>query len=424
MDGSSAKKEGSRTIRLEKEHELRFEVDFESSVTIKLLDGTAECFGTELALQREYSFSSTKGAIFTWHGATIEIIGNCHSYAANETPMVMYANVHNAIEEERMRAAATGGQGPRVMLVGPTDSGKTSLSKLFLSYGVRKGHQPTFVDLDIGQGSITVPGMAAAVAITQPIPIGQEEFSTNAPLAYFYGHVTPSENVKLYKMQIANLAQDINQKFQKNEAARTSGLIINTCGWVDGLGYELLLHSINTLQADIVLVIDHERLYSDLTQNYKASTPNVKVIKLAKSGGVVTRDPQYRRKSRTHRIKEYFYGVAGDLCPHSTVVDFKDIHVYKVGGGPSAPSGALPIGAQSTVDPVRLVEVAVAPELGHSILGVSHATKPEELLNSNMAGFLYVSEVDITRQRMTVLAPCPGNLPSKYLVLGSLKWLE
>jgi polyribonucleotide 5'-hydroxyl-kinase len=61
-------------------------------------------------------------------------------------------------------------------------------------------------------------------------------------------------------------------------------LIVNTCGWVDGLGYELLIYSINSLEANIVLVIDHERLYNDLLKEF--GNKNVKVVKLAKSGGV------------------------------------------------------------------------------------------------------------------------------------------
>jgi polyribonucleotide 5'-hydroxyl-kinase len=63
-----------------------------------------------------------------------------------------------------------------VILVGPTDSGKTSLSKIFLNYGARKGHQPLFVDLDIGQGSITVPGMISVVPIDKPIALGVIHF--------------------------------------------------------------------------------------------------------------------------------------------------------------------------------------------------------------------------------------------------------
>jgi len=222
-------------------------------------------------------------------------------------------------------------------------------------------------------------------------------------------------------MQITNIAADINQKMEKNDDARCGGLIINTCGWVDGLGYELLQYAITALSANIVLVIDHERLYNDL---FKEFGKNIKVLKLAKSGGVVTRDPQYRRKTRMNRIREYFYGIPGDLCPHSTVVDFKDVVIYKVGGGPLAPQSALPIGAQSTVDPVRLVEIIPSSEIVHSILGVVHSKSPELILSSNLAGFLYVTEVNFERQKITFLAPSPGPLPSKYLVLGSLKWLE
>jgi polyribonucleotide 5'-hydroxyl-kinase len=61
-------------------------------------------------------------------------------------------------------------------------------------------------------------------------------------------------------------------------------MIVNSCGWVDGVGYELLCYSIDHLAIDHVFVIDHERLYNDLQQNYKG-TP-VEIIKLAKSGGV------------------------------------------------------------------------------------------------------------------------------------------
>jgi hypothetical protein len=58
--------------------------------------------------------------------------------------------------------------------------------------------------------------------------------------------------------------------------------------------------------------------------------------------------------------------------------------------GPQAPQSALPIGATSSVDPVRLVEILPSSEIVHSLLGVSHAKTPENILDSNLAGFLYV----------------------------------
>lgn len=72
------------------------------------------------------------------------------------------------------------------------------------------------------------------------------------------------------------------------------------------------------------------------------------------------------------------------------MVDFRDVTIYKVGGGPQAPTSALPIGAESTQDPVRLVEIHPTSDLVHSVLAVSHAKTPEQVLESNIAGFLVV----------------------------------
>ena len=36
-------------------------------------------------------------------------------------------------------------------------------------------------------------------------------------------------------------------------------------GWVDGLGYQLLLHSIDVMHANVVIVLGQERLYSQLS---------------------------------------------------------------------------------------------------------------------------------------------------------------
>lgn len=44
------------------------------------------------------------------------------------------------------------------MIAGQVDSGKSSLASLLSAYAVRLGRTPLFVDLDVGQGSIGVPG--------------------------------------------------------------------------------------------------------------------------------------------------------------------------------------------------------------------------------------------------------------------------
>lgn len=76
---------------------------------------------------------------------------------------------------------------------------------------------------------------------------------------------------------------------------------------------------------------------------------DVAVVRLHSSGGVVARAPAQRKTARTRRVREYFYGARGDLSPHSQTVGFDDLRFYRVGGGPRAPSSALPIGASRSV---------------------------------------------------------------------------
>ncbi|MED6150561.1 Protein CLP1 [Stylosanthes scabra] len=235
--GGGASSSGvKQQVKLEKESELRIEVGNDAPLRLRLLNGNAEIFGTELAPEIWLSFPPRlKFAVFTWYGATIEMEGTTETdYTADETPMVSYVNVHAILEARRTRAKASSGdsessQGPR-------------------------GSKPTFVDLDIGQGSITIPGCIAATPIEMPIdPV--EGITLDMPLVYFFGHTTPSNNVELYKVLVKELAGMLERQFAGNAESRASGMVINTMGWIEGVGYELLLHAIRTLKANVVLVL-------------------------------------------------------------------------------------------------------------------------------------------------------------------------
>ncbi|XP_010242351.1 PREDICTED: protein CLP1 homolog isoform X2 [Nelumbo nucifera] len=401
----------TRQVKLDKESELRIEVGMEIPLRLRLLTGTAEIFGTELPPEIWLSFPPRhKFAVFTWYGATIEMDGITETdYTADETPMVSYVNVHAVLEGRRNHAKASSStdpdssQGPRVIVVGPTDSGKSTLSKMLLSWAAKQGWKPTFVDLDIGQGSITIPGCIAATPIEMPIdPV--EGIPLEMPLVYFFGHTTPSLNVDLYKVLVKELSQILERQFAGNAESRAAGMVINTMGWIEGVGYE-------------------EKLCSMLKDVLK-NKPNVDVVKLQKSGGVVSRNTKFRQKTRSYRIREYFYGLANDLSPHSNIANFSDLFVYKIGGGPQAPRSALPIGAEPAADPTRLVLVNINRDLLHLVLAVSFAKEPDQIISSNVAGFIYITDIDIQRKKITYLAPSAGELPSRFLIVGSLTWLE
>ncbi|RYR04536.1 hypothetical protein HN51_041210 [Arachis hypogaea] len=417
-------------VKLEKESNLRIEVGNDSPLCLRLLNGNAEIFGTELAPEIWLNFPPRlKFAVFTWYGTTIEMEGTTETdYTADETPMVSYVNVHAILETRRTRDKASSSgdsessQGPRMIVVGPTDSGKSTLLRIFLSWAAKQGSKPTFVDLDIRQGSIMIPGCNAATPIEMHIdPI--DGITLEMPLVYFFGHTTPSNNVELYKVLVKELRGMLERQFAGNTKSRASGIVMNTMGWIEGVGYDLLLHATRTLKANVVLVLGQEKLYSMLIDVLKGE-PKVDVVKLQRSGGVLSRNVKVHQKARTFRIREYFYGLLNDLSPHSNIANFSDLCVYRIGGEPQAPRSALPIGAEPVANPTRVVPVSINRDLLHMVLAVSFAKEPEEIISSNIAGFIYVTDVDIQRKKITYLVPSAGDLPSKFLILGSLTWLE
>lgn len=107
-------------------------------------------------------------------------------------------------------------QGPISMVVGPADVGKSTLCRLFLNYAVRLGRRPIYVDLDVGQGVIGIPGTIGALLVERPATI-DEGFSQQAPLVYHFGHTTPSENVHLYQALVSKLADVTLERLQANK---------------------------------------------------------------------------------------------------------------------------------------------------------------------------------------------------------------
>lgn len=422
------RKKTQKNYNLRREEELRFEVPEDSTVTIELISGNAEMFGAELALKKSYSFTGCQVAIFTWHGCELEMTGSCKGvpYVAEETPMVSYINAHAALDSLRRRAKEAGAMGPRAMVVGPQDSGKSTLCRTLLNYAVRANWKPTFVDLDVGQNSISIPGTVAATPVERPFPVEQcGDLTHKAPLVYFYGHASPNKSLPLYKKMSGRLCELVDKRCESHDSAREGGVIINTCGWVQDGGYQLLVELAKTFQADVLLVMGDENLYNQLKVDTQLETTSV--ARLQKSGGVKTRDSAARRRLRMGTIRNYFYGPEKSLCPHSVVIGFAEMRMFRGGGGHAAPTSALPLHSKRMIDPSDMEEVQVHVEgqaLAHTIIAVSFADSKAGMMSHNIAGFLYVTNVDMQNETLTCLAPNRENMPLAYLLLGSIKWFD
>ena len=172
--------------------------------------------------------------------------------------MVSYANVHFGLERERDKAASTTGAGgardaaagkygPRVLIVGPGDAGKTSLVRLLTAYATRSGRQPAVVNLDPRQGFLSVPGSLSAAVYASPIDVeegwgsspvsGPTALPVKTPLVYHYGLPSPADGPKLYRPLVTRLALAVTSRMEEDEAVREAGCIIDTPGSIS-LGKE------------------------------------------------------------------------------------------------------------------------------------------------------------------------------------------
>ena len=416
----------SELIKLGAEQEYRFETGKEG-VTVQVVSGSAESFGAEAAEKAEYVFGpDTKASMYTWEGARLQVTGAvAEGYVAGSTPMPMYANVHDSLQSLRNTAKASGGKvgGPVVVVAGPQDVGKSSLCKILVNYAVREGGTPVYVDLDVGQGGVTVPGMLSAAILERPFDIATGVPEGSVPLVYFFGHTSPGENIPLYDRMLEKVADQVSTTFAGSPDIGATGAIINTCGWIDGKGLDILKHSIRVFDADIVLVLDNDRLAQVLTSHFSLD-PTTTVVQLPKSGGVVTRSSPFRRAARAAKISEYFYGPYGDLCPAATPIYFRDVHIFRIGIGEAAPLSALPLGAEPEPEPIVLTKVLPTAELNSCLLAVSFAQSEDEILDANIGGFLHVTDVQVDKAKMMVLAPSHGELPGPFLLLGDIEWIQ
>lgn len=337
---------------------------------------------------KKYEFTcGAKVAVFTWQGCTVELIGKTESsYTARETPMSVYLNCHAAMERMREVAEKEDSRGPIVMVVGPCDVGKSTLCRLLLNYAVRMGRRPIYVDLDVGQGHIALPGTVGALLVERPSNV-VDGFSQQAPLVFHFGYKTPTSNAVLYNLLVTRLAEVCSDRLQANKKAKVSGIVINTCGWIKGGGYKMLTHAAQAFEVDTILVLDQERLYNELVRDMPEF---VKVVILPKSGGVVERSATQRIEARDQSVREYFYGSRTPLYPHSFEIKWSEAKLFKI-GAPILPSSCMPLGMKAEDNLKKLVAVTPGPSLLHHILSVSFADSPEDdVVQTNVAGFVCV----------------------------------
>ncbi len=209
----------------------------------------------------------------------------------------------------------------RIMLVGPTDVGKTTFVRDYARYLVSKGLRPWVVDLDVGQSDVGPVGTVAAAQASGEFTLLEE---LEPSLIEFFGYVAPSFDMGWYVSVLHRLAFRL-----KDEAP----LIIDTTGWVAGYeAFSLKLMKARLFAVDTVILVG--KGFENWRVPFEAL--GVRVFVVEPSSLVVPKDKSKRRINRYAATEAYFRdkpAVKMDLSQYPVWCRFvKDVKFCLLGG--------------------------------------------------------------------------------------------
>ena len=120
------------------------------------------------------------------------------------------------------------------------------------------------LDCDVGQPEMSPPGMLTLTLIDTPLlspphhhmVMGETSLIAKQHVdAYFYGHTTSKADPSLFLQCISKLLQSYLQLLQEQYGGDESQLplLVNTDGWVKGMGFEVLTATLDTICPDYVI---------------------------------------------------------------------------------------------------------------------------------------------------------------------------
>ncbi|KAJ9109036.1 hypothetical protein QFC21_000362 [Naganishia friedmannii] len=327
--------------------------------------------------------------------------------------------------------------GPRLMVLGPANAGKSTMLKnlVNLALGSGMGWAPAVVSLDPSNSPHLLPGSISLSTPTQTLPSHHPSHFLGSPpttsaattlasdvptMGWYLGTSELGSSsggggrtcFPLWRKIVAAMQDAWEQRREKDDICRSSGLFIDTpssmtlpaLGAAKGstVRYGLVREVAEAFDVDVLIVIGNEKLTIEMQKLF--SKNGVTVISAPKSGGVVELDDHYRNRIKSQQTKTYFYGepplpprltnlpgrmvaMEASLHPHSFTVSWDDLEIYRIGEETAAPSSALPMGSTRVLSATRLTRVdpsapANVHRLHNAVLGlvvVSDADKRQDL---------------------------------------------
>ncbi|KAE9467321.1 hypothetical protein C3L33_00767, partial [Rhododendron williamsianum] len=134
---------------------------------------------------------------------------------------------------------------PVALICGAKNSGKTTFSRHLLNILLQRYKRVAYLDTDVGQTEFTAPGCLSLTVVDKITPV-KVIFVLPCFRCFFYGDMSSKRDPSAYLKYIFALYDCYRKVYCMSNHSESPGntgvpLVVNTPGWVKGIGYDLLV---------------------------------------------------------------------------------------------------------------------------------------------------------------------------------------
>jgi polynucleotide 5'-hydroxyl-kinase GRC3/NOL9 len=182
------------------------------------------------------------------------------------------------------------------ILLGATDTGKSTLAQFLISHLCRRRLKVGLVDADIGQ-SFLGPPATIGLSVFKSHP--DWEIILSPPEIFFVGSTTPEGHFPTH-------LKGVKRMVDKVTSYGPDVILVDTTGFVLGeAGRELKRRKIDLILPRFILALQKDDELEPILEPYKESPLN-KIHRLPLSEQVRTKSAEERRMNRTNKFRDYF----------------------------------------------------------------------------------------------------------------------